>query len=66
MMIRSDFDEIFDREGPDGLTATLRRRLGQTERLDREMQRMAQTGKWLIEWDEETGDPRVVGRTVTA
>lgn len=66
MMIRSDYDEIFDREGPDGLTATLRQRLGETERLDREMQRMAETGKWQVAWDEETGDPRIVGRTVQA
>ena len=64
MMIRSDYDEIFDREGPDGLTATLRRRLGETERLDREMERMQRTGKWLVEWDETTGEPRIVGRAV--
>ena len=65
-MIRSDYDEIFDREGAVGLTATLRRRLGETERFDREMERMERTGKWLVEWDEETGDPRIIGRAITA
>lgn len=61
-MIRNDYDEIFDRDGPAGLTATLLKRLGETERLDREMARMAQTGKWQVAWDEETGAPRIVGR----
>jgi hypothetical protein len=61
-MIRSDFDEIYDRLGPEGLTAALRARLGPTERLDREMRRMQQTGKWVVAWDDETGDPRIVGR----
>lgn len=61
-MIRSDYDEIFDRDGPAGLTAMLRARLGETERLDREMRRMEQTGKWLVEWDEESGEPTIVGR----
>ena len=61
-MIRSDYDEIFDRDGADGLTAMLRVRLGETERLDREMRRMEQTGKWLVAWDEDTGEPRITGR----
>lgn len=61
-MIRNDYDDIFDRLGPDGLTAALIKRLGHTPLLDREMRRMAQTGKWLVAWDDETGDARITGR----
>lgn len=61
-VIRNDFDRIYDATGPQGLTQTLRSRLGDTLRFDKELLRMGRSGKWKIMWDDETGEGQIVSR----
>lgn len=62
LMDRSDFDQVFDEAGPQSLMRILRIRLGDTERLDKELRRMSASGKWLVVWDKESGEGKIVGR----
>ena len=61
-MVRSDFDQVFDEGGPQHLMHILRARLGDTEFLDRELHRMSRSGKWLVVWDADSGEGKIVGR----
>lgn len=61
-MVRSDFDRVFDEGGPQHLMQVLRARLGDTEFLDKELHRMSRSGKWLVVWNKESGDGKIVGR----
>lgn len=61
-MDRSDFDRIFDDAGPQRLMQVLRSRLGDSERLDKELRRMGLSGKWLVVWNATNGEGKIVGR----
>ena len=60
--VRSDFDQVFDEGGPQHLMHILQARLGHTEFLDRELHQMSRSGKWLVVWNKESGDGKIVGR----
>jgi hypothetical protein len=59
---RSDYDAIFDKDGPDGLTAAVRQRFNPML-ADKEFRRMAhrEYGRWVVA-NDSGGEPRVIGR----
>lgn len=58
---RSDFLAIFSDEGVDGLNRVLEQRFPKRDDRLNELTRMERRG-WLVQWDDEAGDGRVVGR----
>lgn len=58
---RSDFLAIFSDEGVDGLNRVLEQRFPKRDDRLNELERMERRG-WSVQWDDEEGDGRVVGR----
>jgi hypothetical protein len=57
---RTGYLETFEQGGADALNALLRLRNQHPNSLERELMRMAKSGRWIIHWADEGG--WVVGR----